>query len=180
MGVDSLTSFLLAGVTLKHGRCKLEQHFDDVRAWAPAVSRGGYRHYKVGVSLLVAFSLLATIGLISGWADAAGVTLLFAFYLAVIVPTGLPAFVRWLQVKRQTGLWLLHPVLVLHGEDVSLVSHISPSGLRSVKTFEDAELEIQDGWFLDGRLLRVDTGSGTLELAAPVDGANRLALGLAA
>ena len=111
------------------------------------------------------------------FADAAGLTLLFSFYVLVIIPTGLPAFRRWLQVKRQTGLWLLHPVLVLHGDDISLVGHVSPTGVRHVATYPRADVTIQDGWFLDGRLLQVDTGEFTLELTAPVDGANRLELG---
>lgn len=175
--MDSLTSFLLAGVTLRQGRSQLESRFEDVVAWSPAVARGGFRHYKIGVTLLVLFSVIGVFGLVRGFADAAGITLLFAFYLVVIIPSGLPAFSRWLQVRRQTGLWLLHPVLVLHGDDVSLVGHLSPRGAQHVVTFPQAALTIDDGWFLDGRLLRVQTEDHTLELTAPVDGANRLALG---
>ncbi len=178
--MDWLTSFLISGVTPRQARTRLEATLPDVLDWSPATARGGYRHYKVAFTLLVTYTLIAVLAWLGGVATAYGTTLLFMLFVVVVVPTGIPALGRWLLVRRQAGIWLLHPAVVVHRNGaVSLVGAIGSR--RQSRTFHlPTGLSIEPGWFLDGELLRLSTPDrGTIELALPVHSAHRLAAGLA-
>ncbi len=179
--VEWLSSLALCGVTPQQGNNRLAVDFSDVVAWSPAVARGGFRHYKVTFSLLLTFLAIIGFAVTSGVATASGVTRVLLLFLVVVLPTGVQALSRWVAVQRESGVWLLHPIVVLQGSgSVSLVGAVGSK--RQTRTFLDpAALVIEDGWFLDGSLIRITAADGmTIELAAPMVAARRLAVAAAA
>ncbi|MBT8249710.1 MAG: hypothetical protein KJN81_05570 [Acidimicrobiia bacterium] len=176
--MDWLASFLLSGVTPRRGDLRLAEEFDDVVAWSPAVIKGGYRHYKVTTTLLAVFTAIAWLSVLGDAATPGGITMLYGLFLVVITPTGALSLIRWIHIRRSTGVWMLHPVVALHaGGDVSLVGAVGSSSNAQTATFEaPISLEVGTGGFLDGSRIVISARDGRrIELAGPVGAATRLA-----